>query len=223
VDRAVDLLRQLVKDFPRVPDYRLDLCETLALSRLGPPERPRDGNPDARKRERLEEAIALSGPLVTEYPNVPDYAAAHGRYLEQLGVALFASAKPDDAEKTLRKAATVQQRLVKQYPEVVAYGFGLSLTERSLGRVLNERREWKEARALLEDAVSRMEALQKKDPRLGAIRPLLGVAYRDLAQALKGSGEVGLAEEALRKSREREPEHALDPFGPRERGPDRER
>ena len=93
-DRATELLlhRQLVADFPKVPDYRLDLCETLG--KVGPPDRPGGANADARRRERLAEAVALSQALVAEYPNVPDYAAANARHLDQLASATFQAGQP---------------------------------------------------------------------------------------------------------------------------------
>jgi len=205
-DTAVEILEQLVADFPRVPDYQLDLCETLA--RPGPGEQ-------SEKRERLKKALALSASLVSEYPNIPDYAAAHARYLDQRGVLLFLDAKTAEAETLFRQALAIQHKLVKQYPEVVAYGIWLSLMERSLGRALNERGAWPEAKAQLEAAIERMQSLGQKDRRLGAVRPLLGVAYLELAQALKGAGETARAAVALRKSRDFEAERAQDPFCPR--------
>jgi tetratricopeptide (TPR) repeat protein len=228
-DRAVELLRQLVAEFPKVPDYLFDLCETLGRPR--PPEPPgtRPGEPrpsgrgegpipEQQFRERLEQAIALSAKLVTDYPNIPDYASAHARYLEQYGVTLFLLASSDAAEKQLREAVAVQSRVVKRYPEVVAYGFWMSMMERSLGRVLIERGKWKEARARLESAIDRLEALRKQDPSLRPVRPILGAAYRDLSQALTGAGEKELAAEVFRKSEEFEKDRFRDPFAPRDRG-----
>src|SRR5207244_2220476 len=103
-DRAAALLRQLVADFPKVPDYRWDLCECLG--------RPRSGDDDRRWRELLREAIALSAPLVAEFPNVPDYAAARARYFNQSGVAEFLAGKPDEALELLQTAVTTLAKLV---------------------------------------------------------------------------------------------------------------
>jgi eukaryotic-like serine/threonine-protein kinase len=217
MDRAVTLLRKLVADFPRVPDYQLDLCETLA--RTVTPERSHPGKPDAVKLERMEEAIRMSGELVAQYPNVPAYAAAQARFQNQLGVALFLAARPNEAEALLHRAHEVERKLVHQYPDVAAYSFWLSITERSLGRVLNERKAWPEARTYLEAAVKRMEAFRKKDRRFGAVRPLLGVACRDLAQTLEHLGESERAADALQKSRELGDDRAEDSFNPRPRGP----
>jgi tetratricopeptide (TPR) repeat protein len=205
-EKALALLRQLVADFPNVPDYRLDLCETLGQPR-----------PDAGDRQRvwLEEAITLSAALVKDYPNVPDYAAARGRYLNEGGVALFLAGDAAGAVERLREAVAVQGRLAADYPQTVAYGFWQSVAERCLGRVLSERGEWAEARALLAATVARLVALRKADPRLMAVGPQLGMAYQDLARALAGGGETALAADARRKAREFDADRARDPFAPR--------
>jgi eukaryotic-like serine/threonine-protein kinase len=198
-DRALDLLRQLVDDFRTVPDYRLDLCETLA--RGGGPGRP-SGDGEAKAEERLREAIELSSELVAQYPNVPEYAAAHARYLDQLGMRLVKMEKWDEAEPMHRLAVGFQRKLVQQYPDVIAFRLWLSLMERSLGEALGGRGQLQEARALMEGAINRVEDLWKKDARLVGLRPFLGRAYRNLAWVLQSSGERELAAVARRKAEE---------------------
>ncbi len=114
-----------------------------------------------------------------------------------------------------RRAVELQGKLVKQYPEVAAYRCWLSLMERSLGRVLGQRGQWKEARSVLESAAGRLEALGKKDPRLGTVRPLLGTVYQDLAAVLIGGGETALAAEVRGKAEECKLEGG--PFRPHDR------
>ncbi len=220
--RGVELLRELVKEFPRVPDYRLDLCETLGA--LGPPHR----GEGKEKRKRLEEAIALSRPLVDLYPNVPEYTAAYARYLDRFGLVLFDAGELDAAGQAHRKALDLQNKLVKQCPDVLAYTFWQCLMERALGRTLSERSKLTEGRALLagvtwlggsgklteglallESSIARAEALGKKDSRLVGVRPFLGMAYRDLARTLSRAGKPEQAAEALRKA---------ETFGPRPGG-----
>ncbi len=210
-DRAIELLRKLVKDFPRVPDYQLDLCETLA--RPNPPPRSSDQRDTTNRLQRLEEAVSLGKQLVGQYPNVPDYALAHARTLDQLGLTLLNAKQLDEAEKVQRQAVKRQQRLHEQYPEVVAFSFWLGLMERTLGRILSERGQWKEARGRLESATSRVEGLWKKDSRLGGTRPFLGMAYRELARALAATGEPALASAAERKADEYWSERGPGPGG----------
>lgn len=217
-DKAEDLLRQLVRDFPQVPDYRLDLCETIGR----PPRGERRGDPDAetRLRKRLAEAIALSAPLVAEFAGVPDFVAARVRYLGEYGVATFRAGSPDAAVAPLRETLDAETKLVEQCPEVIGYSFWLARIEWYLGRVQLERGELPEAVGKLESAVARLEALRAKDSRLAALRPQLGMVYPDLARALTAAGESSRAEETRRKARDYEADagEAQKPFGSADRG-----
>ena len=95
----------------------------------------------------------------------------------------------------------LQNRVVKQSPDA-AYLLWLGLLERALGRVLSERMELKDARSHLEAAISWVEPLGKKEPRLQGVRPLLALAYRDLAQVHARGGDATAAAAALRKAEE---------------------
>jgi tetratricopeptide (TPR) repeat protein len=208
----VELLRDLVKDFPDVPDYRLDLCETLGRPR---PPAPSDGVDNAPKAADLEEAVALSEKLVKDYPNVPDYAAAHVRYLNFLGIHLFQEGIPDEAETRFRQALAEQRRLNQKYPAGVAYVYRLGRIERNLGKVLSEQGQWQEALSLLESSIARMETLPKDAPYWNTIRPFLGQAYRDLARVYTHDGDTARTAEAQRKAAELDPDHIPDPLNPR--------
>jgi serine/threonine protein kinase len=214
--RSVELLRHLVAEFPKVPDYVLDLCETL--DRPGPPP-GRAGNPDsgARSEERIGEAVKLSEELVSKYANVPAYSAALARYLNHLAMAFYRAGKLVDAEACYLRSLKIQGKLVRQYPDVVAYGCWLSMMEHGLARVQAERGEWKEARARLESASTRIETLKKKEPHLEWAGHLSGMIYRDLARVLDSSGESVLATEARQKADELGGGGGPGPFGPRNR------
>ncbi len=216
LDRAIELLRQLASEFPKVPDYRFDLCETLGQSQRPPRSENRNGA--AKTRERLEEAVALSANLVAQYPNVPQYTAAHAQYHDRLGTLLYQAHNLGEAEKVHRKAVVFQAGLVKKYPQVVAYSFWLSLMEGSLARVLGARGELQGARTHLETAASRLEELHKNDPPLGSVCQALGMTYRDLAQVHTRSGETELAAKTLRKAEEFDRERGPGKPGPHERG-----
>ena len=163
----------------------------------------------------------MSAPLVADYPDVPDYAAAHARYLDDLGIATFLAGRAGEAEQFMRQAVALEQRLVKHCPDVLAYGVWLAVMERSLGHVLIERGEWPEARTRLQSSVDRLEALRKNEAGTRvpgfeqAVHSRLGVAYRDLIRALTGAGETGLADAARQKAGEFDLERGPDPF----RGP----
>src|SRR5262249_28117252 len=148
----------------------------------------------------LQQAIDLSAELVTGYPNVPEFTAAHARYLDRLGMLTLQAGQPLQAARPHRPAGALQSKRGKVYPDRLAYPPGFGLMERSLGRALGARGEWPEARALLETATTRVEALWQQDRRLEGVRPFLGMAYRELAQALERTGQPQLAAAALRKA-----------------------
>ena len=96
----------------------------------------------------------------------------------------------------------LQSELVKQYQDVLAYKFWLSLMEPLLAQVLAERDDLEEARTRLESAIGRLESLRQSDPRSGSTRFWLGMIYRELAGVLRRSGEIILAAQAVRKAEE---------------------
>ncbi len=212
---ALQLLRQLVKDFPKVPDFRHDLCETL--SRVGYSGRPLSPESAEAAQTLLKEAIELSSALAAEYPDVPQYTGSQAVAQEKRGLVFQQLKQSRESEKSLRKAVALQSKLARQHPEVVAYHFSLSLMELSLGRMLYEGGNWKDARTNLEASVKRLETLLDKDKRLGLARMYLGHGYRDLGQVLGRLGEKDRAAEALRKAEGFPPDRGPERGGPRER------
>jgi tetratricopeptide (TPR) repeat protein len=208
-DPAVKLLRQLVKDFPKVPDYRYDLAETLA--RMSMPVRPVRAEQDAAKKQ-LEEAVSLARGLLDEYPTVPLYAVSLALAHDRLGELLEQTDQPEQSERHYRKAAVLEASLSRQHPEVVAYDLTLSRIQRSLARVLADRKELTEARALLEASADRLDALLKKAPtQRERIRGSLGRTERDLAEVLTRLGEPELAAKARRRAEDLAPDHKGGP------------
>jgi serine/threonine protein kinase len=226
--RGVALMRELVAEYPQAPDYVLDLCEALASGPMGPPRGwPGEGWPGPPPRSTSEgreagmrEAVQRSDVLARQYPNVPDYRAAHARYLDDLGMYLGFTGSREEAEKAHKEAFDQQSALNRQHPDVPAYLFALSRYERSYGKALARRGENSAALERLQAAISRAEPLLKKGARLNGVRPFLGMAYADLAEALTRAGKSSEASEAWKKSEE----YGFPPFffpggGPGGRGP----
>jgi serine/threonine protein kinase len=231
-DRAIELLRKLVEEFPKIPDYRYDLGETLARQifwRTGPPQatrrdesvsdrnpsRPNSSNTFLNFQSRLEEALGISTKLCTEYPTMPQYAALQAQVHDKLGLMFERMQEPTKAEPERRNAVILQAELVKKYPDVLAYNYSLSVMESSLARLLGEREKWNEARPLLEDSTKRLEGLlqnhqNRVDPLgLSFMRMNLNRSFRDLGEVLNRLGEIDLASAAKNKA---------ETYGPR-RGP----
>ena len=210
-DPAVKLLRQLVKDFPKVPDYRYELGETLArMSMPGPPLRA----DQERSLRQLEEAATLSGGLIDDYPNVALYVVSHALVHDRLGELLEQMDQGEEAERHYRKAIGLEATLSRQHPEVAIFDLTLARIQRSLARVLTDKKDFKEARTLLEASADRLEAMVKKAPQPDRVRVSLGRTERDLADVLTQLGERDLAAKAQRRADELGPERKAGPFGP---------
>jgi hypothetical protein len=69
----------------------------------------------------------------------------------------------------------------------------------------------------VDSALQRLEELRNKDPRLGALRPILGMAYRELAQVQERAGEKEAAAESQRKAEAFGPQRPPSFPNPRER------
>jgi serine/threonine protein kinase len=207
VDQAVTILQKLADDYPDVPDYRFDLSETYAKVDLRRLALAPDYAPVAKAR--LEEALAISSDLVARYPNLPHYAASYAQTLYKLGLVLHRLKQLGEAEKKLRQAVSVQAGLSKRYPDELATSFWMTVMEWSLARVLIDRRQWGEARLLLESSIQRQNESLKNDRRLGPAHGYLFLSYQSLAEVLAHLGEKELAAEASRKA---EPYRIGPPF-----------
>ena len=85
----------------------------------------------------------------------------------------------------------------------------------SLARLVAYRKDFKEARVLLEASAGRLEAVLKKTPKLGAVRFSLCRTERDLAEVLQRLGELDLAAKAVQRAEELGPDRRGGPPGPR--------
>ena len=90
---------------------------------------------------QLEEAATLSGELMDDYPNVPLYVASRALIHDRLGEVLEQMEQRDEAERHYHKAVKLQTALVRQHPEVIAYDLTLSRIQRSLARLLSDRKD----------------------------------------------------------------------------------
>ncbi len=210
-DPGVQILRQLVKDFRRVPDYRYDLAETLA--RRSAPGGLSRAELDVAQRQ-LEEAATTAKELTDEYPTVPLYAASRALIFDRLGDVQEHLSQPDKALPEYQKAVSLQTTLARQHADVLAYDLTLARMQRSLARVQVDRKQLKEARAVLEGTADHLEAVLKKSPTTLSVRSSLGRTQRDLADVLTRLGEKDLATKAQKRADELGPERRGGPPGP---------
>ncbi len=200
VDEAARLLEELVARFPKVPQYRLDYAETLAM---------RDRGPDAV--EHLQRARAVLAALVDEYPNTPNYRFALGHIHLRLSRAHEVAEELDDAMMHARQALAIHAQLASSFPDVASFAMTAAFCESILADRLERRRELTGAKALLVSATQRLVGIgASEDPR-PHIRGLAAHCFDQLAAVYEGLGEGAAASEAFDAARSFEPDPAFRP------------
>jgi len=200
LDRATQILEKLSGDFPGVPDYRFDLCETYAVVDLRDPSLRQDGF--ERAKVRLDKALAISERLVAEHPYVLDYLASQAHILHALGTVLRKTRRLDEAERSDRKAVAAQESLAKRFPKVLSHQVWLAAFRNSLTDLLRLREKHAEARSLLERTIAGLNKLQGDNPDMWFLHALLMDSNRTLAVVLRRSGHAEKAAEATRREQE---------------------
>jgi serine/threonine protein kinase len=198
LQKAITILKDLVAAWPQMPDYRLDLCRTLATVDLRPPRLAGQNLPAAESR--LLEALAMAEQLVAEYPDVPDYLATQAKTHHDLGIIYRQTRRWEQAERSDRLALACQQDLARRVPGVVAYQAWQGAYTHALADVLMIVGKVDEAQLLLERAVGPLEDLRQEQPNLWYLHGMLGDMQRSLAQIHRRQGKINLADAAQRLS-----------------------
>jgi tetratricopeptide (TPR) repeat protein len=189
---AIDLLEELVKDHPLVPEYRHLLA---CCYRDAPGPRPRDRGPGAN----ASRAIELLRRLVADFPKVPDY-----RYelCETLARAAF-SGRPVPADSSsaakqmLEEAVGSSGALASDYPNVPLYTASHTQARNRLGELLLQLQQPDEAEKVLRRAVGLQAGLVKQHPEVVAYDFSLAMIQATLSRALSDHGNVTEAQPLL--------------------------
>jgi tetratricopeptide (TPR) repeat protein len=205
IDKAEQLLKALVKDYPHVADYRFELADTYAMldvRGLPPEDFP-------RAEQRLRAALEQSADLVDGHPYAPDYTNLHVHILHKLARILRDTppdqrngdiARMDEAGQLYQEAIRRQAALVKRFPEDVVDRFWLAMIRMSSAEFLLERRQPTEARNVLETAVKETEPFYRAHPAAASLREVLHDLYERLGEALERMDDDKAATEARQKA-----------------------
>jgi serine/threonine protein kinase len=188
--RAVALLEELVREFPRVPEYRHLLA---CCYRDVPPERfGRRSEGPPRSPDR---AVELLRQLVKDFPNVPDYRLDLCEALARPGPPPRGKGGSPGAKKRTRleEAITLSGQLVVQYPNVPDYAAAHARYLDALGMSLYNADRLDESEQFLRRSVALQTKLVKQYPGVVAYTFWLGLMERSLGRTL---GERGALKEA---------------------------
>jgi len=200
LDKATEILRQLVRDFSRVPDYQFDLSETYAaVDPLRPGPAPYASHV---LEERLRQALGLSSRLVEHHPYVPRYVISRAQIGHQLASLLEQGGRLDEAEPFHTAALGLQRSLASQFPETLYHKVRLGEFSNDLARLLLLRHRPEEAQPVLEAAVDVLTPALKVNRELRLLHALLARSYGALEATFRDLGNEQAAAQAHQKAEE---------------------
>jgi serine/threonine protein kinase len=197
--RAFELLEQLVREFPTVPEYRHLLA---CCYRDMPPERP---GPVREPMNRIDRAVELLRQLVADFPQVPDYRFDLCETLGRRGPPPPPGDVSADARhrERVEEAIKLSAEMLAQYPNVPDYRAAHARYLDQLGMSLLRARRPDEAEKQHRKAVEIQKKLVAQYPAVVSYSLWLGLMERSLGQALGERGELKEARSLLEGAVER--------------------
>jgi tetratricopeptide (TPR) repeat protein len=140
---AIEILSNLVRDYPNVPDYRCELSDMLVTT-------------SSRRRHRnnereLAQAVSLARELTETHPSIPRYRAVLARGLMQL--ADCQCERLSDANKLFDESISLFRSLTRNFPDMPVYRVFLVHAFHDQARTLRRLGHMDEARIAMEKAI----------------------------------------------------------------------
>ncbi len=134
-ERALELQRQLVKQFPDQPDHELG----LALACINCSRHRESAGQITAAIEELSEAMLVAERLASRFPQVARYRETVAGLHSRRGNLEWKQERPEQAEADLDKAINLFRKLAVDFPDVPEYGHGMIVASLSLGEIKFER------------------------------------------------------------------------------------
>jgi tetratricopeptide (TPR) repeat protein len=202
---TIQLLTELVKQYPGVADYRYELASSLSMFDVREVQRP--DYPLAE--QRLRAALVQSTQLVDAHPYAPDYALLHVHVLNKLSRILrHPPERHEDGPGRLGEAAELYEQAIRRqinlsarFPNDRVHHFWLAKLRESQARLMLQRGQEDKARGLMQTAITDFEPLLADVAEAPSFTFLAADLYRTLGDVLHELGEDEPSQEAHRKSR----------------------
>jgi serine/threonine protein kinase len=133
-EKAIDLLKTLVREFPSVPAYRDDLAGVYRTQGVLLQENAKLA--EAEKALRL--ALETHQALVAQFPDVPNYQSKLADDLQSLGALYQDDQSSLKFEHFYQQALALQSSLIEHYPENADYRFFKAQTLKGLATRVNK-------------------------------------------------------------------------------------
>lgn len=155
-DQAIEILEQMVEEFPAVPDYQCELSENLLT---GLPSL------DANQRsQRIDRALKIAQSLFRQHPSIPRYRMALANALQQSSQ----SAADNDAAAADQMAAEslrLYRVLIQESPTTPAYRILLAMGLQTQANMLHRRGQSEDAAELIDEAIHHQQQYVRLRPQ----------------------------------------------------------
>ena len=164
MQKACDILEDLVERYPRVPTYKYELVRTLTN-----PFRRRVSSELDRESRVLElighqkTALGLAEELATDYPDVPEYSARVAYTNRSLAEYYELIGDTGSSEEHSRVAFKRMSEQVNNYSQVPTYRLYLAFIAQRLIEILNDSNRVDESRELILQMLEQTEHLEFGD------------------------------------------------------------
>jgi tetratricopeptide (TPR) repeat protein len=195
------ILKQLAADFPGRPEFRHGLamtCDNLGALLQATLRRDRLKEAEAAQIE----ALAIFKQLAADFPTRPDFRQDLALSHNNLAVLFARTSRLKQAEKAYLDALTLYKQLAADFPNLPDLRNSLAATCGNLARLCNQRRDFKAARAYLDEALPHHQAALKANSRNPMYRQFFRNNTRDLVAANAGLQDQAAALQAARKLRD---------------------
>jgi len=160
LEKALTLLRALVRDYPTVIDYQGWLAVNLSTVGLLLDEM---GHPAAALRSH-QEALAIMDTRFRHISNDPYQQAERADTINWIAGLQYKLGRTAEAIHSYEQARDVIRKLVSDHPQVVRYRMALDIGDTGLAGLYRKVGRYTEALALLDEAQKLLEALPKEWP-----------------------------------------------------------
>ena len=221
--KSVDLLQQLVKKHPDIPDYRYELAEAYAPLEILGPFYFKSKSQNKIIHENLLQAKNLTDQLVRESPNVPDYALSRANVYLKLANVSMRNGTPKETEAYFQQAIAIQDDLVQRFSRNSFYRVWKAKMEVSFADYLQKQKKSKEAREILEAVIPDIRILMK-EPQWNFMHFELMRSYGLLFRVYRDQKDPELADKVqklIKQYSEHRPNGWFDKFKKRRGGPPR--
>ena len=207
--KVIDVLEQLVAEYPNVPRVKFELADTLCMSRFGGPG-PAPETLQTKSVERLQRALEICRELNQSYPNTPEYRALLANSLFRLANLATHEENFIEAEKYCHEAIDTAGPLAQQFPSVAMYQFTYSQLLAFLAEVNGKQGKFQEARKHLAMSIDHLQRIGPQSRENRFLQWILVRRYTSLVEMLKKSGGEPADEKLLQRAIELLPEDSRE-------------